>query len=65
LLRPPQKKSVLQTLDSVLPLNLEDKSVSEGGKIPLWLVATVAGTGVLVVVGLFFYGAYAGIGSSL
>jgi photosystem II PsbJ protein len=49
----------------VLPLNLEDKSVSEGGKIPLWLVATVAGTGVLVVVGLFFYGAYAGIGSSL
>ena len=28
------------------------------GRIPLWLVATVAGTGVLVVVGLFFYGSY-------
>jgi len=25
------------------------------GRIPLWLVATVAGTGVLVVVGLFFF----------
>lgn len=35
------------------------------GRIPLWIVATVAGTGVLVVVGLFFYGAYAGLGSSL
>ena len=35
------------------------------GKIPLWIVATVAGTGVLVVVGLFFYGAYAGLGSSM
>lgn len=37
----------------------------QSGKIPLWLVATVAGTGVLVVVGLFFYGAYAGVGSSM
>ena len=35
------------------------------GKIPLWIVATVAGTGILVVVGLFFYGSYAGIGSSI
>ncbi len=35
------------------------------GRIPLWIVVTVAGTGVLVVLGLFFYGAYAGLGSSL
>ncbi len=35
------------------------------GRIPLWLVATVAGLGVIAVVGLFFYGAYAGLGSSL
>ncbi|MBD2313760.1 photosystem II reaction center protein J [Desertifilum sp. FACHB-1129] len=35
------------------------------GRIPLWIVATVAGTGVLVVVGLFFYGAYAGLGSAM
>jgi len=34
------------------------------GRIPLWLVATVAGTGVLVVVGLFFYGSYVGLGSA-
>jgi photosystem II PsbJ protein len=34
------------------------------GRIPLWIVATVAGTGALVVVGLFFYGAYAGLGSA-
>ena len=40
-------------------------TVSEPGRIPLWLVATVAGTGVLVLLGLFFYGAYVGLGSSL
>ncbi|NMF85802.1 MAG: photosystem II reaction center protein J [Leptolyngbya sp. LCM1.Bin17] len=37
----------------------------QSGRIPLWIVATVAGTGILVVVGLFFYGAYAGVGSSM
>ena len=37
----------------------------ENGRIPLWSVATVAGTGILVVVGLFFYGAYAGVGSGV
>ncbi|WAS04102.1 photosystem II reaction center protein J [Gloeomargaritales cyanobacterium VI4D9] len=35
------------------------------GRIPLWLVATVAGMGVLAVVGLFFWGSYVGVGSSL
>ncbi|EDZ92359.1 photosystem II protein PsbJ [Limnospira maxima CS-328] len=39
--------------------------MSGDAKLPLWLVATVAGTGVLVVVGLFFYGAYVGVGSAL
>ncbi|MGB3692160.1 MAG: photosystem II reaction center protein J [Spirulinaceae cyanobacterium] len=34
-------------------------------KIPLWIVATVAGMGVITVVGIFFYGAYAGVGSSM
>jgi len=37
----------------------------QSGRIPLWIVATVAGTGILVVVGLFFYSAYAGVGSSM
>ncbi|MEI6428892.1 MAG: photosystem II reaction center protein J [Pseudanabaena sp. ELA607] len=36
----------------------------ENGRIPLWLVGTVAVTGVLVIVGLFFYGSYVGIGSA-
>ncbi|MGQ9872577.1 photosystem II reaction center protein J [Leptodesmis sp.] len=35
------------------------------GRIPLWIVATIAGIGVLAVLGLFFYGAYAGLGSSI
>ena len=35
------------------------------GRIPLWLVATIAGLGVIAVVALFFYGAYAGLGSSM
>ncbi|NCJ05865.1 photosystem II reaction center protein J [Synechococcales cyanobacterium C] len=39
--------------------------MSESGRIPLWIVATVAGTGVIVIVGLFFYGAYAGLGSAV
>ncbi|MBF2056998.1 MAG: photosystem II reaction center protein J [Cyanobacterium sp. T60_A2020_053] len=34
-------------------------------RIPLWIVGTVAGMGALTVLALFFYGAYAGVGSSL
>jgi photosystem II PsbJ protein len=37
----------------------------QSGRIPLWIVATVAGTGILVVLGLFFYGSYGGVGSSM
>nr|YP_009033836.1 J protein of photosystem II [Mesotaenium endlicherianum]AHZ11219.1 J protein of photosystem II [Mesotaenium endlicherianum] len=40
-------------------------NVGTTGRIPLWLIGTVAGLAVLVVVGLFFYGAYSGLGSSL
>ncbi|MEB3225563.1 MAG: photosystem II reaction center protein J [Synechococcus sp.] len=39
--------------------------MSEGGKIPLWIVAVIAGMGVIAVVGIFFYGAYAGVGSAV
>jgi photosystem II PsbJ protein len=35
------------------------------GRIPLWIVATIAGLGVIGVVGIFFYGAYAGVGSGM
>jgi len=37
--------------------------MSGDARIPLWVVATIAGLGVLAVVGIFFYGSYAGIGS--
>ena len=35
------------------------------GRIPLWLVATVGGLLVLTVLGIFIYGSYSGIGTSL
>jgi photosystem II PsbJ protein len=36
----------------------------KNGRIPLWLVATVAGTAAISVLGLFIYGSYVGIGSA-
>jgi len=35
------------------------------GRIPLWLIGTVVGTTALILVGIFFYGSYVGLGSSL
>ena len=35
------------------------------GRIPLRLIGTVGGIAALTVVGLFFYGSYSGVGSSL
>ena len=35
------------------------------GRIPLWLVGTVAGTAVIALLGIFFYGSYVGLGSAL
>jgi len=35
------------------------------GRIPLWLVGTVAGLAVITIVAVFFYGSYVGLGSSL
>nr|YP_010336312.1 photosystem II protein J [Goniotrichopsis reniformis]UNJ14718.1 photosystem II protein J [Goniotrichopsis reniformis] len=35
------------------------------GRIPLWLVAVVGGLALLTVLGIFIYGSYSGIGSSL
>ncbi|MCS6792433.1 MAG: photosystem II reaction center protein J [Oscillatoriaceae bacterium SKW80] len=37
----------------------------QSGRIPLWVVATIAGLGVIGLVGLFFYGAYVGLGSAM
>ena len=35
------------------------------GRIPLLVIGVVAGLGVISIIGLFLYGAYAGIGSSI
>nr|YP_009057674.1 photosystem II protein J [Retrophyllum piresii]YP_009379929.1 photosystem II protein J [Dacrycarpus imbricatus]QYB20698.1 photosystem II protein J [Acmopyle pancheri]QYB21364.1 photosystem II protein J [Falcatifolium taxoides]AIC07413.1 photosystem II protein J [Retrophyllum piresii]QHX99647.1 photosystem II protein J [Dacrycarpus imbricatus]BAX56457.1 photosystem II protein J [Dacrycarpus imbricatus] len=35
------------------------------GRIPLWLIGTLTGTLVIGLLGLFFYGSYSGLGSSL
>ncbi|NEO28469.1 MAG: photosystem II reaction center protein J, partial [Kamptonema sp. SIO4C4] len=32
------------------------------GRIPRWLVATIAGLGAVAVLGIFFYGSYVGVG---
>jgi len=40
-------------------------NVGTTGRIPLWLVGTVAGIAAISLVGLFFYGSYSGLGSSL
>jgi photosystem II PsbJ protein len=35
------------------------------GRVPLWFVALVGGLGVLTILGIFIYGSYSGLGSSL
>jgi photosystem II PsbJ protein len=35
------------------------------GRIPLWFVGTVGGIAIITLVGIFFYGSYVGLGSSL
>ena len=35
------------------------------GRVPLWLVATVGGIAAIAVLGVFIYGSYSGLGSSL
>jgi photosystem II PsbJ protein len=39
--------------------------MASAGRVPLWLVAFVAGLGVVTIVGVFIYGSYSGLGSSL
>jgi len=35
------------------------------GRVPLWFVALIGGLGVITIVGIFIYGSYSGLGSSL
>jgi photosystem II PsbJ protein len=34
-------------------------------RVPLWLIAVVGGLGVFTILGLFLFGSYSGLGSSL
>nr|YP_009519330.1 photosystem II protein J [Codium arabicum]AYC65257.1 photosystem II protein J [Codium arabicum] len=40
-------------------------NIGTTGRIPLWLVGTVIGIVALALLGIFFYGSYVGLGSSL
>uniref|UniRef100_A0AA51YDR4 Photosystem II reaction center protein J n=2 Tax=Podostemoideae TaxID=999643 RepID=A0AA51YDR4_9ROSI len=35
------------------------------GRIPLWIIGIVAGSILIGLLGIFFYGSYSGLGSSL
>lgn len=35
------------------------------GRLPLWLVGTLIGVVAISILGIFFYGSYVGLGSSL
>ena len=39
--------------------------MSDAGRVPLWMVATIGGLAALGLLTLFFFGAYSGLGSSL
>jgi len=39
-------------------------NIGTRGRIPLWFVGTVVGTLALGLLGIFFFGAYSGLGSS-
>nr|AOW70780.1 photosystem II protein J [Monodopsis sp. MarTras21] len=39
--------------------------MASAGRVPLWAVAFVAGLGIITIVGVFIYGSYSGLGSSL
>ena len=54
-----------KTITTVYQGDLAMSNTGTTGRIPLWLVGTVAGTAVIALLGIFFYGSYVGLGSSL
>jgi len=58
-------ESLAKTSNADLKGAEQMSNVGTTGRIPLWLVGTVAGVLVITLLGLFFYGAYSGLGSSL
>jgi photosystem II PsbJ protein len=41
------------------------KIMSDIGRVPLWMVATIGGLAALGLLSLFFFGSYSGLGSAL
>lgn len=52
-------------LDFEIKLYTVMSNTGTTGRLPLWLVGTVIGMAALTLVGIFFYGSYVGLGSSL
>ena len=40
-------------------------NIETTGRVPLWLLGTAAGLAAIGLLGVFFYGSYVGLGSSL
>ena len=40
-------------------------NIGTTGRLPLWFVGTLIGIAALGLLGIFFYGSYVGLGSSL
>ncbi|WP_441373254.1 photosystem II reaction center protein J [Zarconia navalis] len=55
----------VKSVKSLLSIVWRSFKMSEGGKIPLWIVGTIAGLGAVGILFLFFYGSYGGVGSAL
>ena len=59
------KLAAIQNLFYIIKEKIPMSTTGTTGRIPLWLVATVIGSAGLTLVGVFFYGSYVGLGSSL
>jgi photosystem II PsbJ protein len=60
-----KNKRNIQNTNTVDQGDLSMSDTGTTGRIPLWLIGTVAGTAVIALLGIFFYGSYVGLGSSL
>jgi photosystem II PsbJ protein len=45
--------------------SVSDRANLRNARVPLWFVGVGAGLAALVLLGVFFFGAYSGLGSSL
>ena len=55
----------VRSADPVINENIFMSNTGTTGRLPLWLIGTVIGMAAITLVGIFFYGSYVGLGSSL